>query len=62
MTEFRFKRMYRMSFDTFQLLFDQIKPRLEKKTQMARVSEPVLPVIMLAMTLRYHCVQDASQF
>lgn len=52
LTEFRFKRMYRMSFDQYQALFDLIQPFLVKKTQMARVSDPVAPVLMLAMTLR----------
>ncbi len=52
LTEFRFKRMYRIKFDQYQALFDLIQPFLVKKTQMTRVSDPVAPVFKLAMTLR----------
>lgn len=52
LTEFRFKRMYRLSFDQFQLLFVRIEPMLQRQHSKARVSEPILPKIMLAMTLR----------
>ena len=52
MTEFRFKSKYRLSFDQFSLLLQQLHPRIQKKTQMARASEPVLPALMLGMALR----------
>ena len=48
----KFKRMYRLSFADFNLLFDKIHVHLRTKVQMARVSEPIWPVLMLAMTLR----------